>query len=93
MSATLDLVSAAEARTIWNASVRPVATRLGFKRGKSWMKAWVRDDTPVAFAFFFQVTRYGFDKYSGGKFVTEFHAGDESRATAVRFRMWSSARR
>jgi len=85
----LDVVPAAEARTLWNAAVRPVATGLGFTPGRPAMRGWVRDAQPLAFSFLFQVTKYGFDRYSGGSFITEFHASDRSRATGVLFRMWS----
>src|ERR1700694_2152165 len=85
----LDAVSATEARGIWNAVVRPVATGLGFRAGKSAMRGWVREAQSLPFTFGFQVTKYGFDRYSGGRFITEFHASNRSRATAVLFRMWS----
>jgi hypothetical protein len=85
----LDAVSATQARRIWNAAVRPVATGLDFRAGKSAMRGWVREAQPLAFTFAFQVTKYGFDRYSGGSFITEFHASDRSRATAVLFRMWN----
>jgi hypothetical protein len=86
----LDVVPATEARSVWNAAVRPVvAAGLGFRPGKSTMRGWVREAHPLAFTFHFQVTKYGFDRYSGGRFITQFNASDRSRATAVLYRMWS----
>ena len=84
----LDIVQANEARALWSKAVRPVATQLGFKPEMTIMHGWVRDATPVQLTFWFQVTQFGFDKQTGGKFIVEFTAQNPSRRTSLRNRMW-----
>lgn len=85
--AGLVLVPAADARKAWDRMIRPVATVLGFKPGKTVMRGWIRD-APVRVTFWFQVTMFGFDKNSGWKFIVEFTASDPARQTALRDRLW-----
>ncbi|MDQ6877488.1 MAG: hypothetical protein M3082_07270 [Candidatus Dormibacteraeota bacterium] len=52
------------------------------------MRGWVRDATPVHLTFWFQVTQFGFDKQTGGKFIVEFTAQNPGRHTSLRDRKW-----
>jgi hypothetical protein len=84
----LVLVSSKDARAIWTRLIRPIATGLGFKPGKTVMHGWIRESTPLRATFWLQISQFGFDKNTGGKFIVEFTASDKTRQTAMRERLW-----
>jgi hypothetical protein len=61
---------------------------MGFKPGKTVMRGWLRTSPPPPVTFWFQVTQFGFDKHTGGKFIVEFTANDPIRGTSLRYRLW-----
>jgi hypothetical protein len=52
------------------------------------MQGWSRESQQVRLTFWFQITKFGFDKYTGGKFIVEFGGSDSSRNTALHQRLW-----
>lgn len=85
----LDVVRARDARALWNKAVQPVARSLGFKPGNVYVPGWVRESAQERSTFWFQIDRYGFDKWSGGQFWVEFIYNDLSRQASIRNRMWA----
>jgi hypothetical protein len=87
----LEVVHARQARAAWAKAIKPVGRELGFKPGRdqiSGLPGWTRDTDERRETFFFQINPYGFDKYSGGRFVLEFTTEDKRRRTWRRDRVW-----
>jgi hypothetical protein len=85
----LEVVRAPEVRTLWNRAIRPVARGLGFKPGNVYIPGWVRESAEERSTFWFQIDKYGFDKYMGGRFIVEFIFNDLDRKVSTRDRMWT----
>ena len=57
--------------------VGPLAKELGFRREKA-MLSYTRPEGDLHLTFWFQVSQWGWDKYSGSEFVVEFQLSPES---------------
>jgi hypothetical protein len=84
----LEVVRGPEVRALWNRAIRPVARQLGFKPGNAYKPGWVRESAKERSTFWFQIDKYGFDKYTGGRFIVEFIFNDLHRQVSMRDRMW-----
>jgi hypothetical protein len=88
----LEVIRAPQVRALWNKRLRPVLKELGFKAGKfspgAW-NGWERQSADLRMFFWFQLFRYGFDRYQGGRFILEFVGNDLPRKVGLRDRMWS----
>jgi hypothetical protein len=87
----LETVHARTVRSIWGAAVKPYCHEAGFRRSAqpgSGLPGWAREDDEQLQTFAFQIDRFGFNRYTGGRFVVEIMATDKRRGTGIRDRLW-----
>ncbi len=91
MRQPLDVIRAPEFRSVLVKALKPTLGELGFKPSKNepggW-NGWVRETAGLREFFWIQLSRSGFDRYTGGKFIVEFTVSDAVRRTALRDRIW-----